>query len=96
MYNCCVRGDVQLLEPCTELVVNVSEEYLGPVLSDLTSQRRAQVKEMAIAMDTRVIHTVVPIASLTVSYTNCSIVCIYCVHASIVCIYCVHRCASCV
>ncbi|XP_064390817.1 ribosome-releasing factor 2, mitochondrial-like isoform X2 [Halichondria panicea] len=54
----------QLLEPCTELVVSVPDEQLGPVLSDLTSQRRAQVREVAVAKDTRVIHALVPLAAL--------------------------------
>ncbi len=57
----------QLLEPCTDLVVSVPDEYLGSVLSDLTSLRRAQVREVAVAKDTRVVHALVPLAALLVS-----------------------------
>ena len=47
--------------------MSVPDEQLGPVLSDLTSQRRAQVREVAVAKDTRVIHALVPLAALMVS-----------------------------
>ena len=62
------RTKIQLLEPCTELVVTVTEEHLGSVLSDLTSQRRAQVKEVSVATETRVIHALAPLAGLMVSF----------------------------
>ena len=57
----------QLLEPCTELVVMVTEEHLGAVLSDLSSSRRAQVKEVTVAKDTMVIRALAPLATLVVS-----------------------------
>ncbi len=60
-------------------MVSVPETYLGPVLSDLTAQRRAQVREVATTVDTRVIHAVVPIASLVVSRFTVSVCMVYCV-----------------
>lgn len=60
-------ADVQLLEPCTNMVVTVPEEYLGVVLSDLTSQRRGQVKEVASLQDSREVTALTPLACLMVS-----------------------------
>ena len=61
------EAEVQLLEPCTNMVVTVPEEHLGTVLSDLTSQRRGQVKEMSSLQDNREIIAVTPLACLMVS-----------------------------
>ena len=47
------EAEVQLLEPCTNMVVTVPEEHLGTVLSDLISQRRGQVKEVGSIQDNR-------------------------------------------
>ena len=61
------EAEVQLLEPCTNMVVTVPEEHLGTVLSDLTSQRRGHVKEVASLQDNREITAVTPLACLMVS-----------------------------
>ena len=61
------EAEVQLLEPCTNMVVTVPEEHLGTVLSDLTSQRRGRVKEIASLHDNREITAVTPLACLVVS-----------------------------
>ena len=77
------ESEVQLLEPCTNMVVTVPEEHLGTVLSDLTSQRRGQVKEVASLQDNREITAITPLACLMVSETLASLhlyMCIY-VHA---------------
>ena len=63
------EAEVQLLEPCTNMVVSVPEEHLGAVLSDLTSQRRGQVKEVGSIQDNREITAVTPLACLMVSRT---------------------------
>jgi translation elongation factor EF-G len=49
------------------MVVMVPEEHLGTVLSDLTSQRRGQVKEVGSVQDSREITAVTPLACLMVS-----------------------------
>lgn len=61
------EAEVQLLEPYTSVVVTVPEEHLGAVLSDLTSQRRGQVKEVASLQDSREITAFTPLACLMVS-----------------------------
>ena len=61
------EAEVQLLEPYTSVVVTVLEEHLGAVLSDLTSQRRGQVKEVASLQDSREITAFTPLACLMVS-----------------------------
>ena len=61
------EAEVQLLEPCTSMVITVPEEHLGTVLSDLTSQRRGQVKEVASLQDSREIMAITPLACLLVS-----------------------------
>ena len=60
------EAEVQLLEPCTNMVVMVPEEHLGTVLSDLTSQRRGQVqvKEVGSIQDNREITAVTPLQCL--------------------------------
>ena len=63
------ESEVQLLEPCTNMVVTVPEEHLGIVLSDLTSQRRGQVKEVASLQDSREIAAITPLACLMVSHS---------------------------
>jgi translation elongation factor EF-G len=49
------------------MVVMVPEEHLGTVLSDLTSQRRGQVKEVGSVQDSREITAITPLACLMVS-----------------------------
>lgn len=61
------EAEVQLLEPCTSMIVTVPEEHLGTVLGDLTSQRRGQVKEIASLQDSREITAITPLACLLVS-----------------------------
>ena len=61
------EAEVKLLEPCTSMVITVPEEHLGTVLSDLTSQRRAQVKEVVSLQDSREIMAITPLACLLVS-----------------------------
>ena len=61
------EAEMLLLEPCTHMVVTVPEEHLGAVLSDLTSQRRGQVKEVASRQDSREITAITPMACLLVS-----------------------------
>ncbi len=63
------KAEVQLLEPCSELVVTVPEEHLGRVLADLSSHRRAQIQEVKVQGKEgveRVITSVTPIAHLMV------------------------------
>ena len=60
------EAEIQLLEPYTNMVVAVPEEYLGAVLSDLTSQRRGQVREVASLRDSREITAFTPLACLMV------------------------------
>ena len=60
------EAEVQLLEPYTNMVVAVPEEYLGAVLSDLTSQRRGQVREVASLRDSREITAFTPLSCLMV------------------------------
>ena len=60
------EAEVQLLEPCTNMAIVVPEEHLGAVLSDLTSQRRGQVKEVGSIQDSREITAITPLACLMV------------------------------
>ena len=64
------EAEVQLLEPCSNMVVTVPEEHLGTVLSDLTSQRRGQVKEVGSLEDSREITAVTPLTCLMVGIAS--------------------------
>ena len=83
-------AEVGLLEPLTELEVEaaqaewssvclcfqvvVPEEFVGPVLSDLTSTRRAQVKCVSEGVGgERVVAAKVPLAPLLVSCPACHV-----------------------
>ncbi len=61
------RAAVQLLEPCMQLHLTVPEDHMGRVLSDLTSQRRAQIEDVGSAhgMD-KAITATTPLACLMV------------------------------
>ena len=48
----------------------VPEEHLGSVLSDLSSQRRAEVKGVDVSKDTRVVQATAPLAELMVNVTH--------------------------
>lgn len=68
MTLCLQRAEVQLLEPCMQLHVTVPEEHMGKVLSDLTSQRRAQIQDIGSGHGTdKLITAVTPLACLMVS-----------------------------
>ena len=61
------RAEVRLLEPCMQLHVSVPEEYMGKVLSDLTSQRRAHIQDVGGSHGTdKVITAITPLAGLMV------------------------------
>lgn len=66
------RAEVQLLEPCTQMEVNVPEEYVGKVLGDLTSQRRAQIQEVGQGVQggEKVVTAITPLACLRVSWAT--------------------------
>ena len=64
------EAEVELLEPCTHLVVTVPEEYMGKVLGDLSSHRRAHIQELGAQEaqgKERVITAITPLAGLMVS-----------------------------
>ena len=52
-----------LLEPVMKLEVTVPEEYLGPVTADLNA-RRAEIKQLWIRGNLRVIEALVPLARM--------------------------------
>ena len=65
---------VQLLEPCSQLEVTVPEDYVGQVLADLSSTRRAQIQEVGLQDcqgtlgKERVVNALAPLAGLMVSF----------------------------
>ncbi|KAJ1430990.1 P-loop containing nucleoside triphosphate hydrolase protein, partial [Ochromonadaceae sp. CCMP2298] len=56
--------DRLLLEPIMSLEVELPEQFVGSVLSDLTVQRRAQIKEISMGDHKHLIHAVVPLAGM--------------------------------
>ena len=65
-----LEAEVQLLEPYTKLVVTVPDEYVGRALADLSSHRRAQIRDVGAQGHHRLeraISAVTPLASLMVS-----------------------------
>lgn len=69
MVSALRRAEVQLLEPCTQLEVILPDEHIGKVLGELTSQRRAQIQNVAQGShgSDRVVTAVTPLACLMVS-----------------------------
>ena len=65
----------------TLVQVSVPEEYVGAVLSDLSSARRAQVKGVTESEDReRVVTATVPLATLLVSNVYISFLCPHSLH----------------
>lgn len=61
--NQAVKNNIRLLEPVMHLEVTVPEEYLGPVTSDLNA-RRAEIGQLLIRGNLRVIEATVPLAKM--------------------------------
>jgi elongation factor G len=59
----CEKGGLRLLEPVMRLEVQVPDEYYGNVVNDLNG-RRAEITDMDVHGDMRVIRGVVPLAEM--------------------------------
>ena len=55
---------MSLLEPIMKLEVVTEEQYVGGVLGDLTSQRRAQIGEIQMRENMRVLNATVPLSTM--------------------------------
>lgn len=61
--NQALRDNVVLLEPVMKLEVTIPEAYLGPVTADLNA-RRAEISEMHIRGNLRVVEALAPLARM--------------------------------
>ncbi|KYQ90614.1 mitochondrial translation elongation factor G [Tieghemostelium lacteum] len=53
-----------ILEPMMKIEISVDERYLGSVLSDLSSQRRATIQEVGMDKNTHLISAIVPLKEM--------------------------------